>query len=87
MTCRKILRVNAALPDDGASEDRNASEYLLKNVTFCVIGGELNVSLTNTDRYERRYRTLCVTVRCSYCIFNFDPNWNTLQDFRVICTA
>jgi len=33
------LTVNAALPEDGADECRNASEYWLNGVTWCMRGG------------------------------------------------
>jgi len=52
-----------------------------------VRGGALNVGLVKTNQYERRYRTLCTTARCPYYMFNFDSNWNALQDFRVMCVA
>jgi hypothetical protein len=40
------------LPKDGIGERRNASDYLLNDVTWCVRSGALHVGLMKTDNYE-----------------------------------
>jgi hypothetical protein len=41
-----------ALTVDGADERRNASEYWLHSVTWCMRSGALNVYLMKTDNYD-----------------------------------
>lgn len=46
------LIVKMALTVDGADERRNASEYWLHSVTWCMRSGALNVYLMKTDNYD-----------------------------------
>jgi hypothetical protein len=45
------LSVKIALSVDGAEERRNASEYWLNSVTWCMRSGALNVGLMKVDNY------------------------------------
>jgi hypothetical protein len=47
--------VETRLPEDGADERRNASDYKLNSVTWCMRSGALHAGLIETDNVEFCY--------------------------------
>lgn len=45
------LKVKMLLTVDGADERRNASEYWLNSVNWCMRSGALNIVLMKADNY------------------------------------
>jgi hypothetical protein len=54
------LKVKMGIPEDGFDESRNASEYKLNSVTWCMKSAVLNTGLMKTEYYIHNTRYIKV---------------------------